>query len=239
MDGAPAKQRRATLATVAASAGVSVATVSKVLNGRSDVAAATRALVQEMLQRHDYAASAPQRSEAAAHPTVEVEVDGELRAYSVRDRPGGGRRRRPDGRRRRHQLPRRPRRQPAGRAANGLGPRARGSRPAGSHRRHERADGRAPHGTEAGKGAARRRRPDERAARRRHQRRVDELRRRPDGDAAPAGVGPPPDRLRRRPDERDVQPRPAAWLPGRDGGGRRTGAAGVRDDRTASTTRTD
>jgi len=82
MDGAPAKQKRATLATVADSAGVSVATVSKVLNGRSDVAPATRALVQEMLQQHDYAASAPQRSEAAAHPTVEVEVDGELRAYS-------------------------------------------------------------------------------------------------------------------------------------------------------------
>lgn len=82
MDGAPAKQRRATLATVAASAGVSVATVSKVLNGRSDVAAATRALVQEVLQQHDYAASAPQRSEAGDHPTVEVEVDGELRAYS-------------------------------------------------------------------------------------------------------------------------------------------------------------
>ena len=82
MDGAPEKQRRATLATVAASAGVSVATVSKVLNGRSDVAATTRALVQEALQQHDYAASAPQRSEAEAHPTVEVEVDGELRAYS-------------------------------------------------------------------------------------------------------------------------------------------------------------
>ena len=45
---------RATLATVAASAGVSVATVSKVLNGRSDVAPATRALVQELLQQHDY-----------------------------------------------------------------------------------------------------------------------------------------------------------------------------------------
>ncbi|WP_456152561.1 LacI family DNA-binding transcriptional regulator, partial [Microbispora rosea] len=34
----PPSRRRATLATVAASAGVSVATVSKVLNGRSDVA---------------------------------------------------------------------------------------------------------------------------------------------------------------------------------------------------------
>ena len=82
MVGAPAKQRRVTLATVAASAGVSIATVSKVLNGRDDVASTTRALVQEALQQHDYAASAPRRSKAEAHPTVEVEVDGELRAYS-------------------------------------------------------------------------------------------------------------------------------------------------------------
>lgn len=80
MDGAP--KQRATLATVAASAGVSIATVSKVLNGRSDVAAATRALVQEMLKQHDYTASAPQRSESTAHPTVEIEVDSALRGYS-------------------------------------------------------------------------------------------------------------------------------------------------------------
>jgi len=66
MDGAPPTQRRVTLAMVAASAGVSIATVSKVLNGRNDVAATTRALVQEALQRHDYTASAPQRSAAEA-----------------------------------------------------------------------------------------------------------------------------------------------------------------------------
>ena len=62
MDGAPPKQRRVTLAMVAASAGVSIATVSKVINGRNDVASTTRAHVQEALQQHDYAASAPQRS---------------------------------------------------------------------------------------------------------------------------------------------------------------------------------
>lgn len=82
MDGAPPKQRRATLATVAASAGVSIATVSKVLNGRHDVASATRALVQEALAQQDYAVQAPRRAGVAAGPTVEVEVDGELRAYS-------------------------------------------------------------------------------------------------------------------------------------------------------------
>src|ERR1035437_10273963 len=59
MVGAPPKQRRVTLAMVAASAGVSIATVSKVLNGRNDVASTTRAHVQEALQQHDYAASAP------------------------------------------------------------------------------------------------------------------------------------------------------------------------------------
>ena len=46
--------RRATLATIAASAGVSVATVSKVLNGRADVAPGTRARVQDLLAKHDY-----------------------------------------------------------------------------------------------------------------------------------------------------------------------------------------
>ena len=40
---------RATLATVAASAGVSIATVSKVVNGRADVAASTRARVESLL----------------------------------------------------------------------------------------------------------------------------------------------------------------------------------------------
>ena len=45
---------KTTLATVAASAGVSVATVSKVVNGRHDVAPATRAKVADLLARHDY-----------------------------------------------------------------------------------------------------------------------------------------------------------------------------------------
>lgn len=44
----------ATIATIAAEAGVSVATVSKVLNGRSDVAPATRARIEASLERHRY-----------------------------------------------------------------------------------------------------------------------------------------------------------------------------------------
>ncbi|EWM19350.1 LacI-family transcriptional regulator [Kutzneria sp. 744] len=43
-----------TLAEIAREAGVSTPTVSKVLNGRSDVAPGTRARVEELLQRHGY-----------------------------------------------------------------------------------------------------------------------------------------------------------------------------------------
>ncbi|WP_433363600.1 LacI family DNA-binding transcriptional regulator [Streptosporangium sp. CA-115845] len=52
----PASPKRATLATVAASAGVSVATVSKVLNGRGDVSPVTRSLVESLLEQYDYVA---------------------------------------------------------------------------------------------------------------------------------------------------------------------------------------
>jgi LacI family transcriptional regulator len=75
-----AKQGRATLATVAASAGVSVATVSKVLNGRADVGPATRAFVESVLQEHEYV--------ARGHPagpvtTIEVIFAGDLNGYSI------------------------------------------------------------------------------------------------------------------------------------------------------------
>lgn len=43
-----------TIASIAAEAGVSVPTVSKVLNGRPDVAPETRARIEEMLERHQY-----------------------------------------------------------------------------------------------------------------------------------------------------------------------------------------
>ncbi|MEV4641968.1 substrate-binding domain-containing protein [Actinoplanes sp. NPDC049548] len=51
-----APERRVTLAAVARDAGVSVATVSKVVNGRTDVASDTRARVGELLTRHGYVA---------------------------------------------------------------------------------------------------------------------------------------------------------------------------------------
>ncbi|MYU48198.1 LacI family DNA-binding transcriptional regulator, partial [Streptomyces sp. SID7803] len=44
----------ATLAEIARAAGVSAPTVSKVLNGRADVAPATRTKVEELLLQHGY-----------------------------------------------------------------------------------------------------------------------------------------------------------------------------------------
>jgi LacI family transcriptional regulator len=71
---------RVTLATVAGSAGVSVATVSKVLNGRSDVSSATRARVQEVLEKYGYVGRRP---EPVDHDTVELFYQGVLNSYSV------------------------------------------------------------------------------------------------------------------------------------------------------------
>ncbi|MGC5170342.1 LacI family DNA-binding transcriptional regulator [Microbacterium sp. DT81.1] len=52
-----------TLATIAAATGVSVTTISKVLNGRGDVAASTRILVEDQLERLGYARRGESRSE--------------------------------------------------------------------------------------------------------------------------------------------------------------------------------
>ena len=49
-----ASTSRVTLAEIAAEAGVSLATMSKVLNGRADVAPATRVRLEEHLSRHGY-----------------------------------------------------------------------------------------------------------------------------------------------------------------------------------------
>lgn len=54
---------RVTLATIAAETGVSVTTISKVLNGRGDVGAATRARVEAQLQRSGYARRGVSRSD--------------------------------------------------------------------------------------------------------------------------------------------------------------------------------
>ncbi|HEY0813563.1 MAG TPA: substrate-binding domain-containing protein [Pseudonocardia sp.] len=76
------EEPRTTLAAVAASAGVSVATVSKVLNGRWDVAPATRARVADLLERSSYVGRRPS-AVRDAQTTVEVVFDGELNAYAT------------------------------------------------------------------------------------------------------------------------------------------------------------
>lgn len=83
-DSVPPKDARATLATVAASAGVSVATVSKVVNGRADVGAATRARVESLLRKHDYVGrrSRPARR-GAATARIELLFTGDFNGYSI------------------------------------------------------------------------------------------------------------------------------------------------------------
>ena len=101
-DGAP--QRRATLATIAAEAGVSMPTVSKVVNGRPDVAAATRVRVERILDRHQYHAAGSQRGRRAGPRRPRVQRPGQpvggrdparRRGVVRRARDGRGRLRRP------------------------------------------------------------------------------------------------------------------------------------------------
>ncbi len=72
---------RTTLAEVASSAGVSVATVSKVVNGRTDVSPETRERVQDLLDRIGYRPRAVARR--AATPSIELAFEGDLHAYSA------------------------------------------------------------------------------------------------------------------------------------------------------------
>jgi LacI family transcriptional regulator len=75
----------ATLASVAASAGVSIATVSKVLNGRADVGPETRARVQSLLREHEYSGRRSDSAERrlAARQTVELVFHGRLSGYAM------------------------------------------------------------------------------------------------------------------------------------------------------------
>ncbi|MEU5030623.1 LacI family DNA-binding transcriptional regulator [Streptomyces milbemycinicus] len=61
--------QRVTLAKVAQTAGVSVATVSKVINGRPDVAQQTRDKVLDLLRHYNYGGY---RDDLRSHPTVEL-----------------------------------------------------------------------------------------------------------------------------------------------------------------------
>jgi LacI family transcriptional regulator len=80
----PPKDGRTTLATVAASAGVSVTTVSKVVNGRADVGPETRALVESLLEQHDYIGRrSPSPKGSPATTRIELMFKGDLNAYST------------------------------------------------------------------------------------------------------------------------------------------------------------
>lgn len=71
---------RATLATIAAVAGVSVSTVSKVVNGRRDVAPGTRLRIQQVL---DELAYVPRRGESPQTSRVALLFHGPLMTYSL------------------------------------------------------------------------------------------------------------------------------------------------------------
>jgi LacI family transcriptional regulator len=71
---------RATLATVAAAAGVSVATVSKVVNGRPDVAASTRSRVENTLHQFGYE---PRRGDRPRAHAIGLLFHGPLTTYSL------------------------------------------------------------------------------------------------------------------------------------------------------------
>lgn len=67
--GASRARRPATIADIARLAGVSVPTVSKVLNGRTAVSAETRALVQQVMHEYGYR---PTRKAAKLSPIIEL-----------------------------------------------------------------------------------------------------------------------------------------------------------------------
>jgi len=65
---------RTTLSGIAEAAGVSVATVSKVVNGRSDVSPETRARIEQLLVEHDYVARGPGGTQSPVR-TIDLTFD--------------------------------------------------------------------------------------------------------------------------------------------------------------------
>ena len=76
-------QGRTTLAVVASRAGVSVATVSKVVNDRSDVSDATRTRVRHLLDEHGYLPRTSHRRPAGTTAALELAFEGDLHAYTA------------------------------------------------------------------------------------------------------------------------------------------------------------
>lgn len=75
--------RRITLRQIADAAGVSVPTASKVVNGRDDVAAATRALVEKSIDALGYQSPQRRRTQAHSPALVDLVIDKLNSAYSV------------------------------------------------------------------------------------------------------------------------------------------------------------
>lgn len=81
-----ADTKRVTLATVAEATGVSITTISKVLNGRDDVAASTRTRVEAQLERLGYARRGESRSELIEIVMPELDTNWSLELIEgVRD----------------------------------------------------------------------------------------------------------------------------------------------------------
>jgi LacI family transcriptional regulator len=77
-----ARPRRATLTSVAQAAGVSLPTVSKVVNGRGDVAPATRARIEQLLAQHEYVGSSQARPQVGLR-CLNLVFDTYLNPYSM------------------------------------------------------------------------------------------------------------------------------------------------------------
>jgi LacI family transcriptional regulator len=80
---ATTRRAKPTLASVARQAGVSAPTVSKVVNGRDDVAPETRARILGVLEQAGYQPPLQRRSSAGTSTVVEVVVDVLDSGYTV------------------------------------------------------------------------------------------------------------------------------------------------------------
>jgi len=77
------ERTKPTLATVARQAGVSAPTVSKVVNGRDDVAPETRARILAVLEQAGYQSPVQRRAAAESSTVVEVVIDVLDSAYTI------------------------------------------------------------------------------------------------------------------------------------------------------------
>ena len=78
-----ASKSKPVLATVAALAGVSAPTVSKVINGRDDVAEGTRARVQAALEKLGYESPVQRRARSSEPAMVDLVIDGTKGYYPM------------------------------------------------------------------------------------------------------------------------------------------------------------